>query len=306
MAIFQPIFPIPLPGEDAGVAEFVTTPIAGNGFQSNPLRLEAGTASGNTLVWNGTAWVIQTPAADGLTASTNGLTDDGTTVKLGGTLTEDTNIGTSAGFYLDIDLDNGAGKEAELILDPDFKVQIALSDSSTGLNQGLYAQANGYVLYRDDITADGHHKRFEFDDDPFSVWRIYHADGREAGQWLDDNYLWSLGLAVVSQAKIASGARGRDYLLAAEKTTKLFDTDGTTILSSETLTPTQKTIDASILSANYTGAGGGTADELAGRDSITGEIVPIAIGAGLTLAANELTSSGGLTHPQVLARTLGA
>ena len=55
--------------------------------------LAPGTNSGDVLTWNGTAWVSQAPAAT--TTASNGLNMSGSDVRLGGSLTQATTIGTS-------------------------------------------------------------------------------------------------------------------------------------------------------------------------------------------------------------------
>jgi hypothetical protein len=88
---------ISVSGDNWGSQTAVTAgPIQGNGTAGNPITLQAGTATGQILIWTGTAWTTSTPAVR------NGLSFVLTptpAIELGGSLIKNTDINL-AGYVL--------------------------------------------------------------------------------------------------------------------------------------------------------------------------------------------------------------
>lgn len=76
------------------------SPLSGSGTLVSPITLGPGGSVGNTLVWNGSAWLPQAIVAN------NGLSNVSGAIKLGGTLLQTTNITAPANFDLFITKDN--------------------------------------------------------------------------------------------------------------------------------------------------------------------------------------------------------
>lgn len=172
---------------------------------------------------SGLQFVLGAPGS-GIVDATNGLNndDDPTITELGGTLIRDTTI--DGDKRLSISLAIGTAL-ADLLLDPAANGSFGLTweDSGTGHSIGVASESNRPYL-RVRVIGNGGNRILTF--------------------WDADSGVPSRETVVYDVNESAGNRRAREYVRDNEHSTKFYDADGTTVLSSETLTPTTKTINA--------------------------------------------------------------